>query len=317
MLKFLTIIIVSLLLSQTTQAQKSDTLRYFLNYSNEVVSRILADRLLVIMPPDTISGVVSYHCYEYDLKTKKMTFNGASRTTKADSLVYEGRCISYNYLTGNKSSYSNYSNGEQIGKVVSYYPNGNLYTIVESEDYGPSKFIDCSDSTGHVLASEGNGKWVKVSGNFEIEEGMVKDSLAYGEWQEFEWGKSKYINTYDKGIVVATTDPNFLIGEPVYDQVARSPSFNGKYAEFFIRNVRYPAVDKENNVQGKVLTSFIVEKDGSISDIRIISAPDRTIADETVRVIKLFPRYKPGIINSKAVRTRFLLPTTYTLTSGD
>jgi TonB family protein len=254
----------------------------FYRLFGKMTSKANAECLLVIMPPDTLLGVTSYHCYKYYIKTRVMIFNGASRTNKSDSLVYEGRCIDYNPITGIKSGYTNYSNGKPLGKAVSYYPDGKLNSVVKYEDNGQVKLIEYRDSTGTVLAADGNGKWKK--GN---EEGMIKDSLEDGDWKEYVWGKPNYTITYSKGVLIATTDPDYIMGEHVYEYVTDLPKFNGNYGNFLEKNLRYPAEAKENNIQGKVIVQFIIEKDGSISDITVLKAPDKSLSDEAVRVIKL------------------------------
>lgn len=78
--------------------------------------------------------------------------------------------------------------------------------------------------------------------------------------------------------------------------------------EFIGTNLTYPRYAKENGMEGRVVVTFVVETDGSISDIKLVKDPGYGMGDEVVRVIKLMPRWKPGMHNGKAVRVKFVIP---------
>lgn len=102
----------------------------------------------------------------------------------------------------------------------------------------------------------------------------------------------------------------------VFTAVEVQPEFPGgeaAFGRFLAQNIRYPDVDRKNNVQGKVFVQFVVDRDGSLSDIRILRAPSKTIADETIRVFQLCPNWIPGIQNSKPVRVQYTVPVNFSL----
>lgn len=107
----------------------------------------------------------------------------------------------------------------------------------------------------------------------------------------------------------------------VYDFVSieKQPSFQGepqggaKFNKYLSGAIRYPSMAQENNVQGKVFVSFIVEKDGSLTDITVVRGPGSGLNEEAVRVIKSSPRWTPGIQNGKPVRVKFTLTVNFSL----
>jgi len=114
------------------------------------------------------------------------------------------------------------------------------------------------------------------------------------------------------GDKVTEADPN-----QIFTAVENEPKFKGDFGAYLSRNIRYPAVDKENNVQGKVFVQFVVEKDGSLTDIKVLRSPDESLGDEAVRVLKASPRWTPGIQNGKPVRVMYTVPISFTLSSDD
>jgi TonB family protein len=103
----------------------------------------------------------------------------------------------------------------------------------------------------------------------------------------------------------------------VFSAVEKEPQFPGDFGSFLARNIRYPAADKDNNVQGKVFIQFIVEKDGSLSNFKILRAPDQTLGDESIRVLSASPKWIPGYQNGKPVRVMYTVPISFTLSQDD
>ena len=111
---------------------------------------------------------------------------------------------------------------------------------------------------------------------------------------------------------VTEADPN-----QIFAAVEKEPSFRqggdaGFYA-FLGKAIRYPAVDKENNVQGKVIVTFVVETDGSLTSVKALRGPDESLEDEAVRAVKTSPRWFPGIQNGRPVRVQYTISFAYTL----
>ena len=94
------------------------------------------------------------------------------------------------------------------------------------------------------------------------------------------------------------------------------PSFpgGGEAIEKYLNdNIKYPKVARENDVQGRVEVSFVVERDGTLSNIRVARSVDPFLDKEAKRVILSMPRWKPGKKDGNEVRVRYKLPVTFSL----
>ena len=116
--------------------------------------------------------------------------------------------------------------------------------------------------------------------------------------------------------VIAQPEPPKVEENKVFDMVEEMPSFPGGPAalmQFLQSNTHYPAVAQENGVQGRVTVSFVVEKDGSITDVQVARSADPSLDKEAVRVVKSMPRWTPGRQNGSTVRVKFNVPVTFRL----
>lgn len=98
------------------------------------------------------------------------------------------------------------------------------------------------------------------------------------------------------------------------DEVDEMPSFpGGKYEQnvFIAQNLKYPLIDLENGVQGRVLITFIVETDGSITDVKVARSVDPYIDKEAMRIVKAMPKWTPGKQDGKPVRVKYRLPVVF------
>lgn len=116
--------------------------------------------------------------------------------------------------------------------------------------------------------------------------------------------------------VIAQPEPPKVEENKVFDMVEEMPSFPGGQAalmQFLLSNTHYPAVAQENGVQGRVTVSFVIEKDGSITDVQVARSADPSLDKEAVRVVKSMPRWTPGRQNGSTVRVKFNVPVTFRL----
>jgi protein TonB len=75
--------------------------------------------------------------------------------------------------------------------------------------------------------------------------------------------------------------------------------------QYLSSNIKYPVVAEENGVQGRVVCTFVVEKDGSITDVRVVKSVDPSLDKEAMRVVKSMPKWIPGKQNGSAVRVKY------------
>lgn len=116
--------------------------------------------------------------------------------------------------------------------------------------------------------------------------------------------------------VIAQPEPPKEEETKVFDVVEQMPSFPGgpsALMQFLSSNIKYPVVAEENGVQGRVVCTFVVEKDGSITDVRVIKSVDPSLDKEAMRVVKSMPRWIPGKQNGSAVRVKYTVPVTFRL----
>lgn len=101
------------------------------------------------------------------------------------------------------------------------------------------------------------------------------------------------------------------------DEPAEFPGGLSALMKWLSLNVEYPEIAKKNKIEGKVIIQFIVEKDGSIGDAKILNSVDPYLDAEAIRVIKLLPNWKPGSNNGIPVRSYFNLPISFKLNSDN
>ena len=102
----------------------------------------------------------------------------------------------------------------------------------------------------------------------------------------------------------------------IYTRADLNPSFPGgdNGLQRYIReNMQYPTRDREDNAQGKAFVRFVVEKDGSISNVKALSAPSATMAMEAERLVKNMPKWTPGMVATRIVRVQFTIAVPFTL----
>ncbi len=104
--------------------------------------------------------------------------------------------------------------------------------------------------------------------------------------------------------------------EKAYDVVEQMPEYPGgipALIQFLQENLQYPELAMASRIEGRVLVAFIVEKDGSISDIHTVRSVDPSLDKEAIRVVSIMPKWAPGYMNGKPVRVRFTLPINFKL----
>ena len=91
------------------------------------------------------------------------------------------------------------------------------------------------------------------------------------------------------------------------------PGGPGALYEFLARNLQYPEKARKNSIQGRVIASFVVEKDGSISNARVVKSVDSQLDAEALRVINSMPKWNPGRQDGEAVRVKYTVPVSFKL----
>ncbi len=112
-------------------------------------------------------------------------------------------------------------------------------------------------------------------------------------------------------------NPDVQTEEPIqFTVVQKIPEFPGGWSAFMqwlTKNLKYPAQAQKNKVQGTVVVSFIVNKDGSIANIKVSTSVAPILDNEALRVMKMMPKWKPGMDRNKVCRTMIAVPVVFQL----
>jgi len=157
------------------------------------------------------------------------------------------------------------------------------------------------------------------------EENQVKqmdkldEKVAVGT-ENKEGTKSRLAEAVRSDIAVAAPPPPPApkpeVSNKVFDVVEEMPHFPGGPAAlqaFLSSNTKYPVVAQENGVQGRVIVSFVVERDGSITDVRVVRSVDPSLDREASRVVRSMPKWSPGKQNGSTVRVKYTVPVVFRL----
>ena len=107
-----------------------------------------------------------------------------------------------------------------------------------------------------------------------------------------------------------------VVEQEIFKIVEEMPAFPGgeaKLMEYVSKNVKYPQIARETGVQGRVYVNFVVEPDGSVSNVSVLRGIGGGCDEEAVRVVKNMPKWKPGKQRGKAVRVSYMLPVNFKL----
>ena len=104
--------------------------------------------------------------------------------------------------------------------------------------------------------------------------------------------------------------------QTIFEVVENMPDFPGGQAalmQYLAKNIKYPTIAQENGTQGRVIVQFVVNKDGSIVDAKVVRSVDPYLDKEALRVINTMPKWKPGMQRGKPVRVKFTVPVMFRL----
>jgi TonB family protein len=243
--------------------------------------------------------------------------NGTTRLvakTTVDQINFErgamGICYEY-YPNGKRKSIKYFDKGLLVGDAVTYYPNGGLHTKENHSSQG-IYLKQYLDTAGNVLASDGKGLWLK--GDEEKKdsymEGPILNGKEDGNWKRYV-ADTVFTIVYKQGEIISGKE--FLNKVNVFDVAPSFPGGDAEFGKYLSRNIRYPVRARQDNVQGRVVLTFMVEKDGTISNIRILRGLGGGCDEESIRVLSLSPKWKPGLNNGKPVRVQYSMPINFSL----
>ena len=173
-------------------------------------------------------------------------------------------------------NYKPYSDKKLHGKRKEWYENGQIGKDIDFEN---------GKLNGQLLTYWDNGQ-LKRHDNYENGK-LIEGEVWNSDGEEAEYYNFKIMPEFPGGI-------NDLV-------------------QYLGKNVKYPKKSQRKGIEGRVLVSFVVEKDGSVSNVRVIESVNDQLDTEAVRVVKKMPKWEPGMEDGKTVRVSFNLPIKFRL----
>lgn len=315
-----------LVVSVTGMAQRKQNVYFIAKDGRHVDLKDSAETIRVVQEPD--SGSHDYNVLEYYAQSGHRKMVG--RSSVIEPLMLQGSCLSY-YDNGKKKSVAEYRSNIKRGTEYIYYPNGRLYltktysepdTTGEHEDLRPQieRVISSFDSTGKAQVTDGNGYYIGYEGdNFKtvFEEGNVKDGLKVGDWKgHADKGNVTFAETYKDGILITghAKDEDGEYNYKTRNVPAQYPGGMDGFFNYLGHKIRYPMPELINNIQGKVILSFIVTRNGTVKDIKVLQGVSDNIDAEATRVISE-SQWMPGMAFGRQVEYLYTVPITFTQVS--
>ena len=228
---------------------------------------------------------------------------GHAKFTNGDRVVgtfvdgkIEGDNIAFYFFNGDKFEGSMKSNKYKKGR----------YTVAKDGSYFVGTFKDNKPSSGQWY--DQNGKKITDGQLLLAQEGQIQTV------KERDYPMTtKAVIPVDK---VEERPVNKNEPDKIYTSVDQMPQYPGGESalmRFLSSHINYPPGAAENNIQGKVILQFVVEKDGSIGEVKVARSVDKDLDREAVRLVKSLPRFTPGRSDGQAVRVWYTLPITFKL----
>jgi hypothetical protein len=247
-----------------------------------------------------------------------------AKTSNKFEMVFEGPCVYY-YENGNRKKIETYSGNNINGKLFEWYENGK--PKMESEFVFDKKTNKSITKIIHYWNANNEQKVINGEGEFEetdvsetangiqnsiiTSRGFIKDYLKEGTWTgTFIKNRINYTEEYSKGKLISGKSIDSLGVESTYTEIeTKSKPKRGfdDFYNFISRNYKGPEV---SGLQGKIYVAFVIEKDGTLNDLKILKEIGFGTGDEIIRVLKNYGRWLPGKQRGIPVRVSYTLPIT-------
>lgn len=209
----------------------------------------------------------------------------------------------------------------EMGRFELYDDNGAPIqmkdTVIYNED---GSYVKCETSDDIDPATSESRKKMTVSTHNA--DGTLNDNMNLywevdGDVAQYSVEPFALTESLTEGLLTLVDSP---VNDSVYSIVEEMPKFPGgenAMMKFISENVTYPQEARDKNISGRVFVSFVVEKDGSVNEVKVIRGVDKILDDEAVRVVKAMPKWTPGKQKGEAVRVNYNLPIFFKLSDGN
>ena len=159
---------------------------------------------------------------------------------------------------------------------------------------------------------------VKKEDEIKTQDELKETETAFGQKDNEKGTEDRNVTrTLKEEVVVEKKEEKPKeVKEEVFRSVEQMPQFPGGEAalmKYLQSHIQYPAMAAENNVQGRVVVQFVVDKTGKVGEVKVVRSVDKDLDKEAVRVCKSLPKFTPGRQNGQAVSVWYTLPVTFKL----
>jgi len=263
---------------------------------------------------DYFSDKKAYILKEY-YKSKALKMIGS--TLDRDVIKKDGQFVYY-YENGNKKSTVNYLDNKKSGKEFNWYENGNIKSELE---YFTANDNDLDYKLNNYWNDQKEQKIISGNGNFEYkdkfseESGRVKNGLRDGIWKGKDIkSKAAFTENYENGKLVSGITTDSLNIEHPYTVLSKAPEPKKGIQSFYsyVGKSMYIPIEARNKVYGKIYMTFIVDKDGTLIEPKILKGLGYGLDENAIKTIKNAKKWNPGIKRGIPARSRCSLPITIT-----
>lgn len=254
--------------------------------------------------------------YDYTIFFNSGKINEKGKSTSNIKLYRTGNITTF-FENGNKESEYQINGGFKTGIANSWYENGNKKQVVEyynekRESIPPQKKILAFwDNNNIQKIIEGNGEY-DAEEEFCSEKGIVKNGYKTGKWTGYDIRqKLSFVEIYDNGTLVEGESIDENEKKYLYSNVYEPSKPRNGYEDFYNYIAKKFSFNKKTTGKsGKMLFSFVIEKNGSVESVQILKGADENLESEAIRLIKNYPDWLSGFYRGKPVRVSFVIPIT-------
>ena len=193
----------------------------------------------------------------------------------------------------------------QLKDTVFYAVDGSYVKFETSDSFQPESGEPCKKLTVTSYDADGNQR-----NNFFITETERRGDTSTYTIEPFTLSGNLFEQLFD----LATS-----YEDTVYQIVEQMPQYTGgeeAMMKYVAENIKYPQAAKDKNISGRVFVGFVIEKDGSVSNVKVVRGIGGGCDEEAARVIKEMPKWKPGMQKGKPVRVNYMMPIFFKLDDG-
>lgn len=238
----------------------------------------------------TVKKVAKKYIVRDHYKSGKLQMNAECRAYEPE-LRYDGT-LTHFYEHGDVQDQATYDDGKLTGTFVSYYENGQVKE--KREHVGDkTRYLHYFTDTGRDILIQGTGLVTDVNN---------AGDTCYSRINDYEL-------KYEYSVRRALGDTLFSVAETQ----AEFPNGLPALMKFLQNNVSYPKSARWRGVEGLVHVTFVVGKDGNLSEFKVTKRVNPDLDQEALRVVMMYPRWTPGRTNGKPVKSHFTQPISFRL----